>query len=97
MNEAWKNIIIIAVLAFSVLYPVHLSYNNHRLRVAKDYVKRYYGQEPKKDPWGTYYRVVKTNEEGKLTVIITSAGPDRELDTKDDIRGGYRKSVEVYP
>jgi hypothetical protein len=48
--------------------------------------------EPMRDPWGTPYHLSQRNEAGLKIYLWTSAGPDRELATRDDIE------VEVpYP
>jgi hypothetical protein len=47
---------------------------------------------PMKDAWGTDYRYASRDEKGARTFFWTSAGPDGELGTRDDL------SVEVpYP
>jgi hypothetical protein len=100
MNEKdpllfWRGIAIIILTAFVVTYPVIWYKSVVKRDIAERYIKTYRGQEPDKDPWGSDYRVRKISEEGLLRVTITSAGPDGDFDTRDDLRGGYVKSVSV--
>jgi hypothetical protein len=86
---------IVLLLVFVLVYPF-IWYNSYNKRLtAAGYVKGYNGETPPNDPWGTPYHVFRVEEEGMLTVIITCAGPDHKLGTRDDIRGGYRKTVSI--
>lgn len=40
---------------------------------------------PKKDPWGEFY-VLSRSEEDLAQISVVSKGPDRQLGTKDDIK-----------
>jgi len=87
--------IVLVLLVFCVSCTMVWSHSYNKRKTAAEYIHNYCGQDHAIDPWGTSYRVTKDSDEGVLTVTITSAGPDGHFDTKDDIRGGYRKSVSI--
>ena len=88
-------IVLFAALVTVVAGPFVWHRSIANIKDAQEYNMHYRGQDPDIDPWGNEYRVRKYHDEGMLKVVITSAGPDGQFGTRDDMRGGYVKSVTV--
>ncbi len=68
------------------LYSYKQSNNNYPQSVSALQNEGFISKDLEKDPWNTDYKLAyKTNPNGATTIIISSAGPDKQHGTDDDI------------
>jgi hypothetical protein len=93
----FRKVAIVVLFVFVVVYPLYWwsGLDERNERRAKHYIMNYRGHKVIDDPWGVPYQVTRVELADGIVVMITSAGRDKQFDTDDDIKGGYRRTLSV--